>query len=191
MRIERRRLDSMTPAEYNPRRRLQPGDREWETLKASIDTFGLVEPIILNDRTGNIVGGHQRYFVLLDSGAEETDCVILDLPPDDEKILNIALNKIAGRWDTEKLVEVLEELQTAGAMEPTGFAPWELDALKATYDHIDDLLEEDFTGGGTTESTTFTMTFTFPEEFREDYETWLDTHDKRELAALITEQAVV
>jgi ParB-like chromosome segregation protein Spo0J len=41
-----------------------------------------VEPVIWNKRTGNIVGGHQRYKVLKSLGNTEIDCVVGDI---DEK----------------------------------------------------------------------------------------------------------
>lgn len=190
MRIETRRLADMKPADYNPRKHLEPGDPEWDKLKASIDTFGMVEPIILNEQTSHIVGGHQRYYILQAEGVEETEAVIVSLPEQEEKVLNLALNKIAGRWDSEKLAVLLDELKAEGTMELTGFEDWELDALKATYDHIDDLLKEDFADSGK-EPSNFTMTFTFPEGFKETFDQWAVEHPsgKTELAQLIVNKA--
>ena len=62
--------EKLNPAKYNPRKNLKPGDPEYEKLKRSITEFGYVEPIIWNKRTGNIVGGHQRYKVLLALGIQ-------------------------------------------------------------------------------------------------------------------------
>lgn len=190
MRIETRRLADMEPADYNPRKQLAPGDPEWEKLKASIDTFGMVEPIIFNEQTGHLVGGHQRYAVLKSEGTEETEAVIIDIPLEEEKVLNVALNKITGRWDTEKLAELLDELKDEGGMEITGFEEWELDALKASYDHIDDLLNEDF-ADTSKEPSNFTMTFTFPEGFKETFDHWAAENPgaKTELAQLIVNKA--
>ena len=190
MRIEKRRLADMKPADYNPRKQLAPGDAEWDKLKASIDTFGMVEPIIFNEQTGHLVGGHQRYNVLQAEGIEETETVIIDIPLEEEKILNVALNKITGRWDTEKLAELLDELKAEGAMAITGFEDWELDALKASYDHIEDLLKEDFAETNKVPSS-FTMTFTFPEGFKETFDQWAAANPaaKTELAQLIVNKA--
>lgn len=191
MRIETRRLDEMRPADYNPRKQLAPGDAEWEKLKASIDTFGMVEPIILNERTGNLVGGHQRYYVLQAEGVEETETVILDLDPDEEKILNVALNKISGRWNAEKLIEILEELKAEGGMALTGFDDWELDALKVTYDHIEDLLQDGFSDGGKGELSSYTMTLTLPANVKEAMDAYTAAHPeaKTEFATLIANKA--
>ncbi|WP_206922443.1 ParB N-terminal domain-containing protein [Alicyclobacillus suci] len=102
MRIETVKLENLIPAEYNPRIDLQPGDPEYEKLKRSIEEFGLVEPIVWNQRTGKVVGGHQRLKILQDLGVAETDVVIVDLDETREKALNLALNKIEG--EIEKLM---------------------------------------------------------------------------------------
>lgn len=64
MRIERKRIDELRPALYNPRKDLRPGDLDYEKLKHSLSEYGCVEPVIWNERTGHIVGGHQRLKVL-------------------------------------------------------------------------------------------------------------------------------
>ena len=118
---ERRSIDDLNPAEYNPRKRLQPGDEEYERLKTSIETFGYVDPIIIN-ADGTVIGGHQRLFVLRDLGYSEADVAVVDLSKADEKALNIALNKISGEWDEEKLAEIFAELDAEGYdLSLTGF----------------------------------------------------------------------
>ena len=117
--IETRPLAELREAPYNPR---TISDEVLNSLSASIARFGLVEPIIWNRRTGNVVGGHQRLKVLVAQGVEETDVVVVDLAPDEERTLNVALNKITGEWDLPKLSAVLAELQLAGAdLDLTGF----------------------------------------------------------------------
>ena len=112
MQVSKIPIGQLNPAAYNPRKDLQPGDPEYEKLKRSMQEFGYVEPIVWNKQTGNIVGGHQRYKILLDLGISEVDCVVLDLDETKEKTLNIALNKIQGDWDYAKLKDLLEELDT-------------------------------------------------------------------------------
>lgn len=134
IRQERRRIDELNPAEYNPRKRLKPGDAEYESLKRSIEVFGYVDPIIIN-ADGTVIGGHQRLNVLFDLGYSEADVAVVDLSKNDEKALNIALNKIAGEWDTEKLAALLSELNVEGYfMENTGFKQDELHDLILTFD---------------------------------------------------------
>ena len=64
MQIEKISISKLNPAKYNPRKDLKPGDAEYEKLKRSIEEFGYVEPIIWNKKTGNIIGGHQRFKLL-------------------------------------------------------------------------------------------------------------------------------
>ena len=110
IRQERRKVSELNPAVYNPRKRLMPGDEEYERLKNSIQTFGYCDPIIIN-ADGTVIGGHQRLFVLRDLGFEEADVAVVDLSKADEKALNVALNKISGEWDEEKLAALFADLK--------------------------------------------------------------------------------
>ena len=93
-------IEMLKPAKYNPRKDLKPGDLAYEKIKRSLHDFGYVDPIVWNEVTGNIVGGHQRYKVLKAEGATEVDCVVVHIEnPSDEKALNIALNKATGDWE--------------------------------------------------------------------------------------------
>ena len=144
MQIQKRRIDEIRPASYNPRIALKEGDKNYEKLKRSIEEFGYVEPIIINEQTGNVVGGHQRLTVLKDLGVEEIDCVIVNVDEKKEKQLNIALNKINGEWDMPALKDLLEDLDTGDIdMDLTGFEDWEIENLM-TQSHIDidDFFEE-------------------------------------------------
>lgn len=109
MKMETRSLASLRPAEYNPRVQLQPADPEYQNIKRSIETFGYVDPIIIN-QDGTIIGGHQRYNVMKDLGYTEAQVVVVDLDKNNEKALNIALNKITGEWDEIKLKDLLLDL---------------------------------------------------------------------------------
>ena len=130
MQIEKKNVKDLLPANYNPRKDLKPGDPEYEKLKRSIEQFGYVEPVIWNEKTGRVVGGHQRLKVLTDMGITEVDVVVVSLSDDKEKALNIALNKISGSWDNEKLALVIADLQgTDFDVSLTGFEPEELDDL--------------------------------------------------------------
>ena len=91
MEIRKVPVKDLKPAKYNPRKDLQPGDPEFEKLKRSVEEFGYVEPILWNQRTGVVVGGHQRLKVLQNLGYTEVDCVILDLDEQKEKALNLSL----------------------------------------------------------------------------------------------------
>ena len=128
--IEKKNAADLLPAEYNPRKDLKPGDLEYEKLKRSIEQFGYVEPVIWNKATGRVVGGHLRLKVLMDMGITEVDCVVVDMPEDKEKALNIALNKISGEWDKDKLSLLIADLQGVDFdVSLTGFDPAEIDDL--------------------------------------------------------------
>ncbi len=130
MQIEKIQIDRLIPADYNPRKDLKPGDPEYEKLKRSIEQFGYVEPVIWNKTTGRVVGGHQRLKVLLDMGITEVECVVIEIDEEKEKALNIALNKISGDWDKDKLALLIADLQGADFdVSLTGFEPAELDTL--------------------------------------------------------------
>ena len=103
MEIKKININQINPAPYNPRKDLQPDDLEYKQIEASIDCFGLVEPLVWNSRTKNLIGGHQRFKILVSKGHKEIEVSIVDLDLEREKALNIALNKVQGAWDKGKL----------------------------------------------------------------------------------------
>jgi hypothetical protein len=113
MLIEKKKLSDLKPAPYNPR---ESTKKQETALKASLEKFGLVEPIIFNKRTGYIVGGHFRVRELTKLGFKEEECVIVDLSEDDEKELNIRLNANTGQWDMDALANEwdMDQLQEWG-----------------------------------------------------------------------------
>lgn len=142
--IERWKLSDLRPAEYNPRMDLQPGDPEYEKIRRSIEEFGLVDPIIVN-KDGTIIGGHQRYKILLQMGETETDVSVLDLDKDREKALNVALNKTGGDWDDEKLKELLGEIDLSGLDATlTGFDEDELKAMIGDVDFEEEASDDGY-----------------------------------------------
>ena len=94
-----------------------------------------------------MVGGHQRLKVLLDLGHTEIDCVVVDLDIQREKALNIALNKIQGDWDEDKLAAIMADFDAAAFdVSLTGFDAGEVDALlNRFYSH--EAQEDDFDAG--------------------------------------------
>lgn len=130
MQIEKKNVKDLLPTEYNPRKDLKPGYKEYEKLERSIEQFGYVEPVIWNETTGRVVGGHQHLKVLQDMGLTEVDCVIVQMDEEKEKALNVALNKISGEWDNDKLALLIVDLQgTDFDVSLTGFEPEELEDL--------------------------------------------------------------
>lgn len=150
-------IEELKPAEYNPR--VMPPSEQLK-LKNGLETFGLVDPIIIDLTDENtVIGGHQRLEVLKEIDDEqeltliplgdiglvirETDLKIKD--KNDQKALNLALNKIQGDWDYSKLDDLLLELSDDHyQIELTGFDEQDI-TLDTDFDYSDlfDDLEED------------------------------------------------
>jgi len=126
-------VDSINPAPYHPRLRLRPEDPRYRSILGSLDTFGLVEPLVFNERTGHLVGGHVRFEILRARGDKTVLCSVVDLPPDREKALNLALNRTGGDWDRDRLAALLDDLTSTTDLgfdlSVTGFAEDEIDRL--------------------------------------------------------------
>ena len=143
MKIKELPLKDLKPAVYNPRKKLKKGDKEYEKIKQSLLKFGYVDPIIVNEDL-TVIGGHQRLTVLKDLDYETAKCVIVDLPKEDEKALNIALNKITGQWDEALLADLLLDLQESDFnLDLTGFEPPEIDDILSNV-HDKELFEDEF-----------------------------------------------
>ena len=133
----------LKPAEYNPRKKLKPGDKEYEKIKGSIEEFGFADPLVVNaDMT--IIGGHQRLSVAIDLGYTEVPCAVVDIDKTREKALNIALNKITGSWDEQLLADLLTDLKELDFnVDVTGFEAVEMEQLfSKVYDKK--VKEDDF-----------------------------------------------
>lgn len=141
MEMKKYKIEELIPATYNPRKNLTPEDNEYQKIKRSIEEFGYVEPIIINkDKT--IIGGHQRLNVLRDLGYKEIDVIEIDIDKTKEKALNVALNKITGEWDMDKLGSLLNELNDEQFdLKLTGFDASELDGILFNVDDLDDTFE--------------------------------------------------
>lgn len=124
-------LSKIKPAPYNPRIDLKPGDEEYEKIKRSIQEFGLVEPLVWNEHNGVLIGGHQRLKVLKEMGHKEVLVSVVDIKdPKREKALNIALNRIQGEFDEDKLAQVIDTLSDEKFDATlTGFGEDEIDEL--------------------------------------------------------------
>jgi len=127
MNIVLKKIEELKPALYNPR---EISKFDLDQLKESITKFGIVEPVIVNNFKGReniIIGGHQRIVACKELGHLEVPCFIVELSEQDEKILNLALNKIQGRWDEAKLSDLIFNLRENGAQSITGFMNEEIE----------------------------------------------------------------
>jgi len=126
-------FNTLVPADYNPRVDLQPDDVEYQQLRASVERWGVVEPLVVNAHEGRervIVGGHQRWKVCLDLGYDHGPVMWVNLDLHDEKALNLALNKVQGQWDEDVLAGLLEELRAVDfELNVAGFSEAEVRAI--------------------------------------------------------------
>ena len=125
-------LEVLNPAPYNPRLRLTPGSPAYRKLETSLREFGLVEPLIWNETTGHVVGGHARLEILRALGAKEVPVSVVHLDPTREKALNVVLNnrEAQARFDSSLLSALLTELEKLPEMDLTGFETADVAALR-------------------------------------------------------------
>lgn len=144
MELKKQKIGDLKIATYNPRKELNEKDKEYKKIKNSIIEFGYVAPIIINaDKT--VISGHQRIKVLKDLGYEEIDCIVVNFDKNKEKLLNIALNKISGEWDYQKLESIFNELDENNIdLLITGFDEKEINKLiKETEETMNENTEID------------------------------------------------
>ncbi|HEX4588379.1 MAG TPA: ParB N-terminal domain-containing protein [Gemmataceae bacterium] len=125
-------IADLKPAPYNPRLVLKPTDRRYRKLAASLREFGLVEPLVWNELSGHVVGGHSRLAILKEMAVTEAPVSVVRLSAEREKALNVVLNNLEaqGRYDPSKLADVLTDLAELPELELTGFDSSDLAALK-------------------------------------------------------------
>jgi DNA modification methylase len=153
MQIRKVPIGKVNPAPYNPRKDLKPDDKEYRLLVKSLDEYGCIQPLVWNKRTGHLVGGHQRFKVLLAQGARQVEVSVVDLPLEKEKALNLALNQIRGQWDDRKLAQLLDDLIKLPELdiETTGFVLPDAEQLIASFltdDDPDDQVDPSGEDGG-------------------------------------------
>lgn len=147
-------------------------ERQLKDLQASLIAFGPVVPIVLNTRTGHIVGGHQRVTAAKAAGIKTLPVVEVNFSEVEERQLGIALNRIHGEPQEAVLAAVLRDLEAAGAdIAITGYDEAEAALLLAQGDQKEAAPEGD--GGGATAPgavISFTLVFETEDEQREWYD---------------------
>lgn len=125
MAIEYVPISVLKPAQYNPRK----WDKVKEDqLKQSIETFGMVDPLVVNrapNRKNVVIGGHFRLHVAKQMGFKEMPIVYVRISDiTKEKELNVRLNKNTGDWNWDMLADFDETF-----LENVGFSSEELDKV--------------------------------------------------------------
>ena len=125
-------IEQLKPAAYNPRKPLAPASPAYRKLKASLEGFGLVEPLVWNETTGRVVGGHARLRILKELGYTEVPVSVVRLDEARERALNVVLNnqEAQGRYDPAKLADLLDELRDLPELALTGFDENTLSTLR-------------------------------------------------------------
>jgi hypothetical protein len=134
--IEHVSIDTLLESAWNP----NAEDRQtFDALKASIRRNGLVDPLIVRKADNSIIGGHHRLYAVRELMAEgwvlpggTVPVVYLDVSEEEAKRLSLALNKIRGEPDLDKLGELLRELRDvsdADDLAATGYSPQEIEDL--------------------------------------------------------------
>lgn len=125
-------IDQLAPAAYNPRRVLSPKSPAYRKLKASLAEFGLVEPLVWNELTGRVVGGHARLRILRELGYTEVPVSVVRLDEAREKALNVVLNnqEAQSRYDPAKLDDLLDDLRELPELSLTGFTEQTITSLR-------------------------------------------------------------
>ena len=184
MEIRKVKVKNLRPADYNPRQDLQPGDREYDKIANSMDEFGYIDPIVWNERTGNIVDGHQRIKMLPSDPEAEIYVSVVNLSERDEKILNAALNKCEGKQDDAKIIAILNELGDEAY--ETGFSEMEIQALES---NIDDLVDGDFLENELSSiEELFNLQLTFNAQDKADLRAFVKDYGKEELVKVILDK---
>lgn len=185
MQIEKKQIKDLDRAEYNPRIELIPGDTEYENLRRSISTYGMLIPVVWNKRTNRVVGGHQRLTVLENEGETEVDVSVVDLDETQERQLNVALNKIEGGWDEEKLADLLTELGEDATL--TGFTQQEIDSLTNDINSLidGDTVDEELKAI----EELFNVSLTFDKADQEELKAYVKDYGKEALIQVIIQKA--
>lgn len=139
------KLNNIKPSKNNPREIDLEGK---EILEKSINTFGLVEPILINlkNNENRIISGHQRYNILLNQQKTENDTLHLiqfgdigwvfkdtelNITDDEETQLQIMLNNHQGHYNKNQLKDIIKKIELKGIdTSLTGFKKIELEKLK-------------------------------------------------------------
>lgn len=186
MEFEVKRIADMNRAAYNPRVDLQPEDEEYQAIERSLKRHGLVQPIVWNRRTNTVVSGHQRLTVLEAQGETEVTVSVVNLDDIKEKELNIALNKITGEWDDDKLSVILNELGEEAT--DTGFTLPEIDVLRDELkSYFDDVTAPDEEEPTEEPEESFLLSLTFDAADEKPLKAYIKEHSEDAVVRIIVD----
>lgn len=186
MEFEVKRIADINRAAYNPRVDLRPEDEEYQAIERSLKRHGLVQPIVWNRRTNTVVSGHQRLTVLEAQGETEVTVSVVDLDDIQEKELNVALNKITGEWDDDKLSVILNELGEEAT--DTGFTLPEIDVLRDELkSYFDDVTAPDEEEPTEEPEESFLLSLTFDAADEKPLKAYIKEHSEDAVVRIIVD----
>lgn len=128
-------LDDIHIIDWNPREMSSETRKE---LEAGMEEWGLLQDLVVNKRNNNILGGNQRYISLKKEGVKRATAKFIDVEPEDEVRVCLALNKVNGQFIPSALRDILTSVHNLRA---TGFTEAERAALLGV-DEINDQVAE-------------------------------------------------
>lgn len=137
------RRDAIHGAEYNPRIISEDARKR---LRKMLAKHGLVQPLVWNKRTGNLVSGHQR-LAALDSLERSQDydlqVAVVDVDEREERVLNVQLNNpsMQGEWDLDKLTEMADAANISP--DEFGFSDGDISVLFGDDSPLAEMLADD------------------------------------------------
>ena len=131
--VEQMPIADLHPDPGNPRR---IEEDELAALTRSIATFGVVDPVLARRADRRLIAGHQRIVAARRAGLTTVPVILLDLPVEDARLLNVALNQIGGEWEADLLARLLIDLRATADRDLTlsGFAEADLADLLTRFD---------------------------------------------------------
>lgn len=173
-------LDSIIPYENNPRH----NEEAAEIVARSIKEFGFKNPIIV-DKDNVVIAGHTRLKAAYKLGLKEAPVIVAsDLTEDQVKAFRLVDNKTSelAVWNFEKLEEELADINLDMAL-------FEFETVERDFNHIDELLEAGFGGGGEKkEADVYSISLSFPKEYEETLKEYIAENGKQPLIDLVLKE---
>src|SRR5262245_15975548 len=117
-------------------------------IKASLDRFGQMRPILVQESTAYIVAGNHTFKAARELGWTHIAAVGVKIPDDEAMAYMIADNRLGdlATWDDTALAGSLQKLMLAGKLDGTGWTPDQVDDLLSAMDALPEVEPGDFEG---------------------------------------------
>jgi len=114
-------------------------------IRASLERFGQVEPLVVRPSDGRLIAGHGRLEAMRALGWTEADVVDVEVSDAQAAALGVALNRTAelAGWDSEALAKIIDSLEDDADLAALGFSDGEVDRLLREAGLRDPLIDDD------------------------------------------------